>query len=297
MNSIEIKTKRVFDFSVNDVEEMWNEDSQCEDEEFFDEVDLNIDDDFIYDEDDLTPTSFEKRFKTKKQIIGPIIPIIQEEVKQPGLNSHLKWARFTDESTDSNPMIVVGKILGPRQLSIPKQEIGTKKKRSYAFSQKKQPQLPLVKKSQFCFSITKGIECPHYNCLYVHHYSAMEECKFKDQCKFALKVDDGLYVKNPEGGKGKCTKRHLNECVESYILRLGIKINNCTSVILRVSPEIFGNSEVLRQVLENSKACQINQMIWQKRTVVVEKQGKDDTENEDEDDWFQNWFENWSETR
>jgi hypothetical protein len=166
---------------------------------------------------------------------------------------------------------------------------GTKKKRNYAFTSKKVAK-PIQSKSiqnQFCFSITKGIECPHYSCTYIHNFSQIESCKFQDECKFARKVDDELYIRD---NNGKCTKRHMYESVESYLLRLEIKIYNCTSLVLQVRPDVHSDCNILRCILESAKACRIAPLIWQKKKIV--KKGSDtDTDASDfsyggDDEWI-----------
>ncbi len=61
----------------------------------------------------------------------------------------------------------------------------------------------ITKPNQLCLSITKGIECPHYSCTYIHNYSQIEHGQYNNQCRFALQVDDELYLRN---NNGKCLK-------------------------------------------------------------------------------------------
>jgi hypothetical protein len=212
----------------------------------------------------------------------------------------LKWAKFTKEEEIESTMVVIGRIpINMRRRSamvrgdksgekstLSTKDIkptGTNKKRNYAFASKKpviqqetrlllehrkKIAVPVTKppakppQNQFCFSITKGIECPHYSCTYIHHYSQIEECNFKNECKFALKVDDELYIRN---NNGRCTKRHVYESIESYLLRLEIKIYNCTSLVLKVRSETHSDPNILRRILESAKSCCVSSLVWQKK--------------------------------
>jgi hypothetical protein len=237
-----------------------------------------------YDENNLIPTCFSKWFDAKIASGRKIIPIplqLPKENKKKIPSHPLKWAEFTNEEEIENTMVVIGKIPNTkRKIS---ENNGTKKKRNYAFTAKKtQHKKPgLQVQNQFCFSITKGIECPHYSCTYIHHYSQIETCKYNDQCRFAFKVDDELYIRN---NNGRCTKRHVFECIESYLLRLEIKIYNCTFLVLKINPEIHTDSNILKQVLESAKNCRVSSLIWLKKKITIKEEVTLDSEFENNDD-------------
>ncbi len=77
------------------------------------------------------------------------------------------------------------------------------------------------------------------------YYSQIEHCQYNNQCRFALQVDDELYLRN---NNGKCLKRHMYESIESYLLRLEIPIYNCTSLVLQVNPHVHSDCNILRRV-------------------------------------------------
>lgn len=243
--------------------------------------------DAVYDENNLVPTSFSKWYDLKISRSSRMVPLPvqlpKDDKKKYTTTSHpLKWAKFTNEEEIESTMVVIGRIpMSRRKVStavvVDEKKSGTKKKRNYAFTSKKVAKPTQSIQNQFCFSITKGIECPHYSCTYIHNFSQIESCKFQDECKFARKVDDELYIRD---NNGKCTKRHMYESVESYLLRLEIKIYNCTSLVLQVRPDVHSDCNILRCILESAKACRIAPLIWQKKKIV--KKGSDtDTDASD----------------
>jgi hypothetical protein len=249
-------------------------------EEFEEECDA-VECDAVYDENNLVPTSFSKWYDLKISRSSRMVPLpvqlpkddnIGQRKKYTTTSHPLKWAKFTNEEEIESTMVVIGRIpMTRRKVStavVVDEKSGTKKKRNYAFTSKKVAK-PIQSQNQFCFSITKGIECPHYSCTYIHNFSQIESCKFQDECKFARKVDDELYIRD---NNGKCTKRHMYESVESYLLRLEIKIYNCTSLVLQVRPDVHSDCNILRCILESAKACRIAPLIWQKKKIV--KKGK-----------------------
>jgi Putative zinc finger protein len=291
------------------------------DEGFGGEGSIAFDNDVTeYDENNPAPTCFSKWFDAKMSRIRTAPPPVQlpkGEIKTPTADHPLKWAKFTNEAEIESTMVVIGRIpITRRRLHSSISEhngepiVGTKKKRNFAFGSSKNPikmsdavssvfssrhrgaasaivKPQVVKQNQFCFSITKGIECPHYSCTYIHHYSQIEECKYKEECRFALKVDDKLYIRNPEKN-GRCTKRHAYECVESYLLRLEIKIYNCTYIVLKVKSDIHSDCNVLRRVLESAKKCCVSQLIWQQRKYddVFAVQSPQQEEVDDDEEWI-----------
>lgn len=282
------------DISDNEIEE-WDEGFGAEEFISFDEELPE------YDENNPTPTCFSRWFDTQKYHYHGKIPLpIQlpkEDKKQPKQHP-LKWAKFTDETEIESTMVVIGKIpltrikrnvtsneAGGWKETTAKNE-GTKKKRNYAFTTYKNKKITKPKpiQNQLCFSITKGIECPHYSCTYIHNYSQIEHCQYNNQCRFVLQVDDELYLQN---NNGKCLKRHLYESIESYLLRLEIPIYNCTSLVLQVNPHVHSDCNILRRVLESAKNCRVAPLIWQKKKVLELKTSDDSNSenNEEDDDW------------
>ncbi len=209
----------------------------------------------------------------------------KEDKKQPKQHP-LKWAKFTDETEIESTMVVIGKIPLTRKRNVTNEsqsaasnEViieGTKKKRNYAFTTYKNKSKKITKPNQLCLSITKGIECPHYSCTYIHNYSQIEHCQYNNQCRFALQVDDELYLRN---NNGKCLKRHMYESIESYLLRLEIPIYNCTSLVLQVNPHVHSDCNILRRVLESAKNCRVAPLIWQKKKILELKTSDSDNEN------------------
>lgn len=248
-----------------------------------------------YDENNPTPTCFSRWYDTQKYHYHGKIPLpIQlpkEDKKQPKQHP-LKWAKFTDETEIESTMVVIGKIPLTRKRNVTNEsqsaasnEViieGTKKKRNYAFTTYKNKSKKITKPNQLCLSITKGIECPHYSCTYIHNYSQIEHCQYNNQCRFALQVDDELYLRN---NNGKCLKRHMYESIESYLLRLEIPISNCTSLVLQVNPHVHSDCNILRRVLESAKNCRVAPLIWQKKKILELKTSDSDNENNDDDDW------------
>lgn len=246
-----------------DYEEIFEYNSDC------DIVELLFDDyedDHHYDENNLTPTVFEQWWwesKTKantslkppKQLPKEVPPVHFTS----SFNKTFTWAHFADEEEDY--MTIIGRVPVKRIKVI---EFGTKKKCNYAFNFKSKTtnRLP-VPQNKLCFSITKGVECPHYSCKYIHHYSHIESCKFEDECKYVSKVDERLYLSKD----GKCNKRHLFESVESYLLRLSIEIKNCSFLVLRVSPQVHSDHKILETVLKSAQECKLKSLIWRKITL------------------------------
>ncbi len=243
----------------------------------------------------LHPTCFSRWYDIQKYYYHGTIPLpIQlpkEDKKQPKQHP-LKWAKFTDETEIESTMVVIGKIPLTRKRNVTNEsqsaasnEViieGTKKKRNYAFTTYKNKSKKITKPNQLCLSITKGIECPHYSCTYIHNYSQIEHCQYNNQCRFALQVDDELYLRN---NNGKCLKRHMYESIESYLLRLEIPIYNCTSLVLQVNPHVHSDCNILRRVLESAKNCRVAPLIWQKKKILELKTSDSDNENNDDDDW------------
>lgn len=78
-----------------------------------------------------------------------------------------------------------------------------------------------LNRTKICFSVSKGIKCPHTNCRFAHSKEQLmiASCLFKD-CRFVKKNKQNLFT---NVSKTKiCNYKHTNESLENYYSRAGI---------------------------------------------------------------------------
>ncbi|CCV02471.1 hypothetical protein IIV31_099R [Armadillidium vulgare iridescent virus] len=274
-----------------------------------------------YNELDPAPTWFEAMQKHRAQknifmqpannrVLRPvqILPSPSPYSSQPKTES--KWAFFSEEKEQKTGMVVIGRIKKRKPTPIV-EKIGSAKKRNFSYGKKPAKQTAkelygrnmTLSKNHFCVSITKGVECPHYSCTYIHHFSQLEDCPFKEGCKFVSKIETGppcsvykstehdrqIYVA-AEGcvEEGvvvhKCLKKHPGECVESYLLRLQIKIFDKTQLVLNIQEPALKDN--LKNLLESSKACGLEKLVIKIYKPEPEKEEEDPSDDDGDEEWY-----------
>lgn len=219
------------------------------------------------------------RFPPTQYILEPI-------VVAPTIN----WATFKPEQ-ESN-MVVLGKIpMGRNVVKTPITNLNmglAKAKAHFKLSKPKKSShnKPIGPIHHFCISITKGIQCPNHMCRYAHHFNQIEQCV--GQCKGNVKaIHDDFYVvdKNVDQlSTYKCLKRHHNECIESYILRLGLIIYNITNVVVTLPKNVI--DEHITTLLVGKNECMLERLVVK---VKVDKKIEivvDDMDEDDDPEWY-----------
>lgn len=197
-------------------------------------------DSFDFDELNPIPSTLDRLFDERLErtrtistsVIYPSLPIKDDGGKA---NWSLNWAAFQDQKEEvSNMKPLHSKIKVKSKVTT----------------------VVVKKKNRFCNSILAETECPHKVCKFAHKYSEIAVCK----CDLVDLIDNvknngAIYFNN---ASSSCTKKHPDECIESYLLRLQIK-SKCEKIVINLSKEAV--DKYIRHLLQCAKACGFKDLV------------------------------------
>lgn len=267
----------IYGYSKHSMEDDYSADEWFEDEGYgMDEV--------MDDED--KPYTILNKVSKKLPIRHPPQYTPEPIVDPPTIN----WANFKPEQETN--MVVLGKVpMGRNMVKRPITNLNmglAKAKAHFKLSKpKKSHNKPNGPIHHFCVSIIKGIPCPNHMCRYAHHFNQIEQCV--GQCKGNVKaIHDDFYVvdKNVDHPSTfKCLKRHHNECIESYMLRLGLTIYNITNVVVTLPKDVI--DEHITTLLGGKNECMLERLVVK---VKVDKKAENVVEDMDDEDDDPEWY-------
>jgi len=108
-------------------------------------------------------------------------------------------------------------------------------------------------KSEMCRSLVQHNQCNKQHCNAAHNFKTNIQVCNRPDCG-VIRIGADLYVAEPMTA---CYKKHENECIESYILRLQYK-TKMNSMTIDITKDALKQHQ--RMLLSNAKECTIKEL-------------------------------------